>query len=146
MSLPNRVAVDASVAIKWVIGETGRDEAAMLLDRQLVAPDLICPECANILWKKVMRGELSAEEAQLAAQGLEGAELDLVTTRRYLARALSLAVALNHPTYDCIYLAVVDDLDLPLITADARLVRKVRESSVRHRKRVIDLADLPRLI
>ena len=146
MTLPDRVAVDASVAIKWVIGEAGSDEAAMLLDRQLVAPDLIGPECANILWKKVGRGELTPDEAQLAAQALEGAALDLIAMRRYLAAALSMSVALNHPAYDCTYLAVADDLDIPLITADARLVRKIRQAPLRYRKLVIDLADVPDLV
>lgn len=146
MTLPDRVAVDASVAIKWVIGEAGSDAAAMLLDRRLVAPDLICSECANILWKKVGRGELSADEAQLAAQAIEGAELDLIATRRYLAAALAIAVALKHPAYDCTYLAIADDLDIPLITADARLVRKVRQAGMRYGKRVIALADVPEMI
>jgi predicted nucleic acid-binding protein len=33
-----------------------------------MAPDLLVAECANILWKKAQRGELSHEEADLAAR------------------------------------------------------------------------------
>ena len=36
--------------------------------------DLLFAECANILWKKVRRGELTKEEAAIAAQTLEAAD------------------------------------------------------------------------
>jgi predicted nucleic acid-binding protein len=41
--------VDASVAIKWFVDEEGRAEAVGLLRHPLSAPDLLAPECANIL-------------------------------------------------------------------------------------------------
>jgi predicted nucleic acid-binding protein len=49
--------IDASVAIKWVVRETGTQEALSLRQHRLVAPDLLVAECANILWKKVRRKE-----------------------------------------------------------------------------------------
>ena len=51
--------VDASVAIKWVVDEPGTEHALLLRRDSLAAPDLLVPECANILWKKVRRKELS---------------------------------------------------------------------------------------
>jgi predicted nucleic acid-binding protein len=64
-----RAVIDASIAIKWVIGEAGSVAALSLLDnRRLVAPDLLMPECANILWKKKVRAELSPDEAGLAGE------------------------------------------------------------------------------
>ena len=58
----DRLVVDASVAIKWVVEEEGSEAAAGLLDGStLAAPDFLIPECANILWKKVRRGELAPE-------------------------------------------------------------------------------------
>jgi len=48
------LCIDASIAIKWVIEETGTQEALALREcARLIAPDLLIPECANILWKKV---------------------------------------------------------------------------------------------
>jgi predicted nucleic acid-binding protein len=45
-----RAVIDASVAIKWVVEETGPAAALSLLrGPQLLAPDLLMPECANIL-------------------------------------------------------------------------------------------------
>jgi len=41
-----------------VVDEPDAQIAIKLLDHRLAAPDLLAPDCANILWKKVMRGEL----------------------------------------------------------------------------------------
>ena len=41
--------VDASVAVKWVVPETGSDLARSLSNASLEAPDLLLVECANIL-------------------------------------------------------------------------------------------------
>jgi predicted nucleic acid-binding protein len=116
--------VDASVAIKWVVDEPGTKEALLLRRHRLVAPDLLVPECANILWKKVRRGELSAAEAILAARLLQRAEVELEPMRGLLEPATKLAIALNHPAYDCIYLALAEVLSCALVTADEQLCRK----------------------
>ncbi len=122
-----RAVIDASVAIKWVVAEHGSAAALSLLDGpELIAPDLLMPECANILWKKVVRAEFSAEEARLAAELLQRAALELIPTRAVMADALQLAVDLNHPAYDCIYLALAIAQDCPFVTADERLARVVQ--------------------
>ena len=116
--------VDASVAIKWVIQEAGTEAALRLLGHELIAPDLLVAECANILWRKQRLGEISAREAGLAARLLERAELDLVPMRRLLDRATALAIALDHPAYDAIYLALAETTGRAFVTADLRLARK----------------------
>lgn len=143
MKLPGRVLIDASIAVKWVIDEPGSAAAVLLLDRRLAAPDLLCPECANILWKKVSRRELSAEEADVAARALEAAEVELLAMRPYLAAAAALASELDHPAYDCIYLATADAMALPLVTADERFIRKLRRGRGRFRDRVVALSEVP---
>ncbi len=118
--------VDASVAVKWVVAEAGSAEAALLLDgRPLMAPELIVPECANILWKKATRGELTGEEAGLRAQLLARMEVELVGHRALMPATLALALELGHPAYDCAYLALALDRDVPVITADGRFARAV---------------------
>ena len=136
-----RLVIDASVAVKWVVPEHGSEHAELLLDHALVAPDLLFAECANILWKKVRRGELTKAEADVAAQTLELADLTVVSARWYLAAATSIAVELDHPAYDGVYLAVAEASGLRLVTADGRLVRKVRESENRFRQVLVALCD-----
>jgi predicted nucleic acid-binding protein len=137
-----RLVVDASVAVKWVVPEQGSKEAELLLDHGLVAPDLLFAECANILWKKVRRGELTGDEAEIAGQTLEQADLTIVSARAYVIRATAIAVELDHPAYNGIYLAVAEALQLRLVTADDRLIRKVGQSANRFQSYLLALSDV----
>lgn len=122
------LVIDASIAIKWVVEEPGTAEALSLLGKaQLIAPELLAAECANILWKKVRGRELSREEALLAARLLQGAALELLPIRSLLEPAARIAIELDHPAYDCVYIALALDKDCRFVTADERLVRKVRQ-------------------
>jgi len=137
------LVIDASIAVKWVIEEDGTQEAlALRRGGRLIAPDLLVPECANILWKKVQRKELSKEEALLAARLLQGAEIELLPTRALLAAAARLAIELEHPAYDCLYLALAMDNDCRFVTADARFVHKLAQKrGARFRGKVIALIE-----
>lgn len=146
MIFANRVLVDASVAIKWVVDERGSAEAALLLDRPILAPDLLCAECADILRKMVLRREITSEEADIAAQALEGADLELVAMRPYLAAATALAIALDHAASACIYLAIAAELAVPLVTADERLVKKLRQHPGGPRCPVVALTEVSSLL
>jgi len=137
------LVVDASVAIKWVVQEQGTAEALLLRRHNLSAPELLIPECANILWKKVRRRELTEQEARLAARLLERADIDLAPTRRLLEPATMLAIALDHPAYDCVYLALAATLACDFVTADERLSRKTLPRG--YSSRVLHLSDVGRL-
>ncbi|WP_298137138.1 type II toxin-antitoxin system VapC family toxin [Acidiferrobacter sp.] len=118
--------IDASIAIKWVIEEEGTREAlAIRAHHRLLAPDLLAAECANILWKKVRRGELSADEAQFAARLLQAAHIEFLPAHSLLEAATRLAIEIGHPAYDCLYLALAREQDCPFITADEAFIRAV---------------------
>ena len=103
-------------------------EALAILKRgELAAPDLIVSECANILWKKWRRDELSKDEALMAARVLEQAEIELIASRTLLAAATALAIEIDHPAYDCLYLALALERGANFITADDRLIRKLAQ-------------------
>jgi predicted nucleic acid-binding protein len=113
--------IDASVAVKWVVEEDGTDAAVALLAHNLFAPDFMLVECANILWKKHRRGELTQDEALLAASVLAGSEVAFTSARPLMEPAARLAMALGHPAYDCLYLALAQSRGCSLVTADAKL-------------------------
>jgi predicted nucleic acid-binding protein len=137
------LVIDASIAVKWLIEEEGTSEALALRRRaRLIAPDLLAAECANIFWKKVRRGELTQEEALLAARLLQAAEIELAPTRSLLEAATRIAIELDRPAYDCLYLAVAVDRNCGFVTAGQRLLRKLREGRAsRFRHRAMSLAE-----
>jgi len=125
----SRFVIDASVAIKWIVEEAGTVEALAILENaKLSAPDLLIAECANILWKKVRRKELSENEARIGARLLERADIEILPTRHLLGLSTSLAIELDHPAYDCIYLALAMENDWRFVTADERFQRRVRKT------------------
>jgi len=124
--------IDASIAIKWVVEEHNTAEALTLRQRaKLIAPQLLVAECANILWKKVQTDELLKEEALLAARLLQGAEIELLPTRYLLDTATRISIQIEHPAYDCFYLALAAEKKCHFVTADERFLRKLNQGRQR---------------
>ncbi|MEE4450500.1 type II toxin-antitoxin system VapC family toxin [Novosphingobium resinovorum] len=137
-----RLVIDASVAVKWVVTEDGTEEAVSLLSRhRLSAPDLLVAECANILWKKVRRSELTVQEAMVAAKIIQRADVELHPMRALMEPAAKLAIDLDHPAYDCIYLALAMAHGWQFVTADARFLNKARQSSPAVAQSVLSLEE-----
>jgi predicted nucleic acid-binding protein len=128
----NTLVIDASIAVKWVVDESGTPEALELRERaKLIAPELLIAECANILWKKVQWHELLKEEALLAARLLKGAEIELRPMRSLLDRATRMSIEIDHPAYDCVYLALATETKCQFVTADERFLRKLDQGRSR---------------
>ena len=143
----NTLVIDASIAIKWVVEEDGTSEAVALRQRaQLIAPELLVAECANILWKKVQRDELLKKDALLAARLLQAAEIELVPMRSLFEAATRMSIEIEHPAYDCMYLALAVEKKCQFVTADERLLRKLHQRR-RHKisGRAVSLIDAVKL-
>ena len=122
----NTLVVDASIALKWVLNE--RDSAAaeaVLAGHRLAAPDLLVVECANALWARIRRRALSPAEARAAFSDLIAVDIDYEADHGLTAAALSLAADLDHPVYDCTYLALALERGCQVITADRRFAAAV---------------------
>ncbi len=125
--------VDASVGIKLFVREEWTDVVEQLFAGlgqeppvRLYVPDLFYTECANILWKYVRRFNYSAEEARSDLLDLRQLNLSVVATEDILTNAFDLAVEHNLTVYDACYVALASMLELPLLTADERLVNKMK--------------------
>lgn len=119
--------LDASVAIKLLVPEDQSPIARSLLDNAFLVPDTFFSECLNVLWKKVARKQLAEQEAIEALALLTKIEVQVFDTKPLMPTALPLAMQLNHPAYDCFYLALAEQQSAPLITADKRLFTRCQQ-------------------
>ena len=125
----NRV-VDASVACKWFFEEDLSAEAQALAATRyvLLAPDLIIAECADVAWRRVRDGQIALEQAEAFLGALPEWFEGLIPSAELHQAAFRIARTLNHPVYDCLYIALAVRDAAPLVTADAALARRVRGS------------------
>lgn len=110
----------------FVHASTESTPAAAALRRRIVeetvhAPHLMIAEVGSVARRLVLAGSLSA------ARGLHLVEAatdvaDVVHAHGPLVR-LAWALRANVSFYDALYVALAKSLDLPLVTADARLAR-----------------------
>jgi predicted nucleic acid-binding protein len=121
------LVIDASVAVKWYFEQPGsgiaRDIAGR--DEELIAPDLIFAEAGSAVWQYVRAGFLGAGDAAEIMQKMLLRIDRFAPLSELVTPALDLAIALNHPIYDCIYLALAQREGAALVTADRRLAAAV---------------------
>lgn len=124
------VVVDASVALRWYVDAPGSAAAAELLEagEPLIAPELVVAEVANAAWRLARAGEISEPHGRRTAAAVPSAFDALVGAPRLVARAFDLARALDHPVYDCLYLALAEIESSKLVTADRRLIGRLEGS------------------
>jgi predicted nucleic acid-binding protein len=118
-----KLVIDASVAMKWYVEQPHTEAARRLAagDDLLIAPELILSETASAFWKYVRAGQIGAENARAALSKLPE-RFDVLSPLFPLTEdAFEIAVSLNHPVYDCFYLALARRESAPLVTADKRL-------------------------
>lgn len=123
--------VDASVAIKLFVPEEFSDKVRLLFGHEttsppvrLSVPDLFYVECANVLWKYVRRQSHDIQKALQHVVDLTNIELERFPTVGLAEEALRIAVSNDITAYDACYVALSQRVNVPLVTADKRLVRK----------------------
>jgi predicted nucleic acid-binding protein len=132
-----RLVVDASVALKWVLSEAGTEAALALRTDELLAPILWLAEAANALWRGVRLGELMLDEARELLDALIKAPVASLPMEPHLQAALTLSVQLQHPLYDCIYLALALHQDTHVVTADRRFAAIASRPGMKDRVRLL---------
>jgi predicted nucleic acid-binding protein len=115
--------LDASVVVKWFVPEIHSDAARRLLvlPHEYVAPDLLFAETANTIWKKIRRGELTAEEGPQLVADIGRIAVETVSCRALAEDAHALANATGRTVYDSMYVVLAVRLNTRSVTADDRL-------------------------
>ena len=133
--------VDASVAVKWLVAEDDADVAQELATsgHDLHAPRLMAFEVANAIWRKARPGEIERRAAGILLANVPDMPVRWGTDELVSADAVRLALALDRPIYDCVYLALARRIGAVMLTADGRFANIV--ASTEHGESILTLAD-----
>ncbi len=104
-------------------------EQALRRDPEWAAPLLWRSELRNVLALQARRGGLSLA----ASQQIMDAALDLMAGREYgvdSRQVLQLAASSGCSAYDCEFVAVAQDLGVPLVTGDRQVLRAFPQVAV----------------
>ena len=129
------LVVDASVALKWFLSEEPHADRALAVVQDgtpLIAPDLVIAEVCNAAWRSARLGRISQAQVDEIASSLPRFFDGLVGAATLAPRAVAIAGQLDHPVYDCLYVALVEAEQAALVTADAQLFGKVRATPWEH--------------
>ena len=136
-----RFVVDASVAVKWLVVEEDSDVARQLVTSgvDLHAPRLMASEVANALWRKARAGEIERRAAGVILANVLDMPVRWGADEIVVADAVRLALALDRPVYDCVYLALAHRIGAVMLTADRRFANAL--ALTEHGESILTLAD-----
>jgi predicted nucleic acid-binding protein len=120
------LVVDAGVAIRWMFDLDRSDRAERILQSgdTIIAPDLVIAEITNAAWKFAVFNSVAPQTVQVRVGAAPRAFEEFVPSLDLRDSALAIALELRHAAYDCFYLALAEQRDCQLVTADDRLVRR----------------------
>ena len=134
------VVVDASVACKWLVEEEHSAKAETLARHwveaglHLAAPQLMPYEVSNALHRRVGRGEIAVDVATGLLENLMTIGIAFHRGPGLHRSAIELAGRYRRgAAYDAHYLALAEDLDCELWTADRRFYEAVKDCDPRLR-------------
>ena len=135
------LVIDASVAVKWFVSEEGSDKAdeVSASDYTLLAPRLIVIEVANALARKAIQKLITPLEAAEYVRTLPQFLAGLLDVEDLIEPALENACSHRHPIYDFVYLEAARRRDTRMLTADQKLIAKVKGTNIA--KLVIPLSE-----
>ena len=126
------LVIDASVAVKWFLREDRAEAAHQLIasGERLIAPDLVVFEVFSAIWGAVRSKRVPSEKLDELAPLIPLAFADLPPTFELYTRAAWLSSRYGHAVYDCIFLALAEREEAPLVTADDRLFAVARRARI----------------
>jgi predicted nucleic acid-binding protein len=126
------LVLDTSVAVKFHVPEEHHTEARRLRGRfeegavSLLAPGTVLPEVFNAFWQKHRRAELTLEEVWRGWELISELPLALYAPEDLIGRAIEIGFETGVIVYDALFLALAEDAQTVVLTADDRLLKTIR--------------------
>lgn len=126
--------VDASVLTKWFMEEEDRDLALGLRDLHISGRSTLC--VSELTFLEILNAirygtKAKEEDGAEALHVLERLHLQVTPTDcQLLRKANAIAWAYKITIYDALYVALAEQLEYPLITADEVMLKKLKGHSI----------------
>lgn len=147
--IPRELVLDTSVAVKFHVPEENHEEARRLQREledgaaSLLAPGTILPEVFNAFWQKHRRDELSLGEVRQGWELISELPIALYTPEDLMPRAVEIAFETGVIIYDALFLALAEETETVVVTADDRLLKGLRETAYASLARHLAVVDNP---
>lgn len=130
------IVIDASIVAKWLLADE-EDLIASRIQKDfaarsvfVAAPAFIFYEINNLLKSAVLSKRLSAQEAVKLYEAFLDLEFIVYWSKQLLKMTLQKALKVNISSYDACYVVLAEYLQIPLYTADEKLIKKAASKFV----------------
>lgn len=126
--------LDASVALKCVLTEVDSSKALLIRDDfrnqvvELISPDVYPIEAAHALTRAERKGIIKLGQAIVLLTNILSTPVPLRTYMSLLPRAAAISSAMRCGVYDCLYIALAERENCELLTADEKMVKRLRST------------------
>jgi predicted nucleic acid-binding protein len=127
------IVIDTSVVVKFILKEEDWNKIADFLKAGTISVDLVIKETVNAIWKRVMRKEISLEEAKSmfeAVKEILNKAVIIENEMDYIDEAFEISIRRNITIYDSLYIKLAKK-KLELLTADGIQAQVVSLEDVR---------------
>ena len=134
------IIVDSSVAIKWFLHDESNQKALEIEDAfrnksiLIAIPTLFFYEVGNILKTTTKSLRLNENQSTLAMKNFLEVDFIAYSSRELFIKALKKSIDWDISFYDASYVALADYLNIPLYTADQKLLQKAESNLVKDLK------------
>jgi len=122
-----KLCLDACVALSMLLPEKGTDAALALREdfsnriHELIAPDSLPIEIAHALTRAERQGKIDVGSGQILFDGFLDACPLLYPYFDYVDRAMQMSSKFRIGVFDCVYVALAEEQECPVVTSDKRL-------------------------
>lgn len=120
--------VDTSVVVQRFIVDRYTPQTRILFSQlqtgvNLVIPEFCLLECTNVFWKQVRFQGMPLSAAEYLINDLLAVPFQIESPRDFLQQALQIGSEFQLAVYDSVFVALAQELNIPLISVDERQVR-----------------------
>lgn len=131
------IIIDASVVAKWLLPDEYDPGADIIkkefTDREIAVavPNLIFYEINNLLKSAALSKRINVKDSTDFYESFLNFDFTVHWSKELLKDTLQKALDLNITSYDAAYVVLAESLQIPLYTADEKLVKKVKSPLVK---------------